>query len=92
MLISLLSGKSRTRAEVLLDIVANQQFIDKENARSLVLLHYFAYLHRNPGDPPDNDLSGFDFWIKDFAREPDVAKLSAAFQNSIEYRRHQVNR
>ena len=91
-LISLLSGKSRTRAEVLLDIVANQQFIDKENARSLVLLHYFAYLHRNPGDPPDNDLSGFDFWIKDFAREPDVAKLSAAFQNSIEYRRHQVNR
>jgi hypothetical protein len=91
-LISLLAGKSRTRAEVLLNIVANQQFIDKENARSLVLLHYFAYLHRNPGDLPDNDLSGFNYWIQDFAKEPDVARLSAAFQNSIEYRRNQVNR
>jgi hypothetical protein len=91
-LISLLSGKSRTRAEVLLDIVANQRFVEKEHARALVLLHYFAYLHRNPGDPPDDDLSGFEFWIKDFAKEPDVARLSAAFQNSIEYRRNQVNR
>ncbi|HSQ25346.1 MAG TPA: hypothetical protein VLN44_13065 [Pyrinomonadaceae bacterium] len=87
-LVDELAGKSQTRAAILLRIVADRRFVDQENARSLVLLHYFAYLHRNPGDAPDRDLSGFNFWIQDFAKQPDAARLSAAFQNSIEYWRN----
>ncbi|MGZ8844206.1 MAG: hypothetical protein ACXW18_11130, partial [Pyrinomonadaceae bacterium] len=86
-LVSELSSKRETRAEILLKIVGDRRFIEKENYRSLVLLHYFAYLHRNPGEPPDKDLSGFDFWIQDLARERSPTKLSLAFGNSIEYRR-----
>lgn len=86
-LIDGLSSRSETRASALLKLVSDRRFIDKENARSLVLLNYFAYLHRNPGEPPDRDLSGFNFWIQDFARQPDLARLTFAFQNSIEYRR-----
>jgi hypothetical protein len=26
-------------------------------------MQYFGYLRRNPSDPPDNDLSGFNFWV-----------------------------
>jgi hypothetical protein len=31
--------------------------------RAFVLMQYFGYLRRNPSDPPDNDLSGFNFWV-----------------------------
>ena len=88
-LIEELAGKSETRATVLLMIVADPRFVEKENARSMVLLHYFGYLHRNPGDPPDRDLSGFNFWIQDFVKQPNAARLSAAFKTSIEYWRKQ---
>ena len=91
-LINGLGDKSLTRATVLLRIIANRRFIEKENARSLVLLNYFAYLHRNPDDLPDRDLSGFNFWIKEFARQPDAGRLSSAFQDSIEYRRSKEGR
>ncbi|HEU5237267.1 MAG TPA: hypothetical protein VFU37_09015, partial [Pyrinomonadaceae bacterium] len=80
-LIDELSGLRETRAGALFKIVYDRRFIDKENARALVLLHYFAYLHRNPGDPPDRDLSGFNFWIQDFAKQPEPARLSFAFQS-----------
>lgn len=85
-LIDGLSSKRETRAAILMKIVGDQRFVEKENYRSLILLHYFAYLHRNPGEPPDKDLSGFDFWIQDLSRERNPAKLTIAFRNSIEYR------
>ncbi len=86
-LVSELSSKRETRAGILLKIAGDRRFIEKEKDRSIVLLHYFAYLHRNPGDPPDKDMNGFEFWIQDLARERNPAKLSLAFGNSIEYRR-----
>jgi hypothetical protein len=85
------SGKA-TRAGVLLKIAGDRRLIEKENYRSLVLLHYFAYLHRNPGEPPDKDLSGFNFWIEDLAKEGNPGKLSVAFRNSTEYRRSKENK
>ena len=87
-----LTGKSLTRATVLLRVVANRRFIEKENARSMVLLNYFAYLHRNPDDPPDVDLTGFNFWVNEFARQPDAGRLRFAFQNSLEYQRSKEGR
>lgn len=85
-LVDELFSKKETRAGILLKIVADHRFVEKEDNRSLVLLHYFAYLHRNPGDPPDKDLSGFNFWVQDMERSRNLAKLAAAFESSVEYR------
>jgi hypothetical protein len=87
-----LTNSRESRAGTLLKIAGDPDFIEKEKDRSLVLLHYFAYLHRNPGDPPDKDLSGFNFWIQDLAREHNPAKLAIAFHNSIEYRQSKDGR
>ena len=78
------AGKE-TRVDSLLKIVSDQRFVEKENYRSLVLLHYFAFLRRNPGDPPDHDLSGFNFWLKVLEQNHDPAKLGLAFKESSEY-------
>jgi len=78
------AGKE-TRVDSLLKIVSDQRFVEKENYRSLVLLHYFAFLRRNPGDPPDHDLSGFSFWLKVLEQNHDPAKLALAFKESSEY-------
>ena len=56
------------------------------------LLHYFAYLRRNPGDPPDGDLHGFNFWLKELAQHHDAGEISSAFKSSIEYRLIQERR
>ena len=84
-LIDDLVNNRETRAGALLKIVNDQRFVEKENDRSLLLLHYFAYLRRNPDDPPDGDLRGFNFWLRELDRYHDAGKISSAFQNSIEY-------
>jgi hypothetical protein len=75
----------QTRAGALLKIAQDQSFVDKENERSLLLLHYFGYLRRNPDDPPDRDLNGFNFWLQELAKHHDIGKIAAAFQNSSEF-------
>jgi hypothetical protein len=85
-LVDELSRRKETRAGILLKIVADRRFVEKEANRALVLLHYFAYLHRNPGEAPDKDLSGFNFWIQDTERAYNPGKLAAAFESSVEYR------
>lgn len=84
-LISRLVDKQEPRATVLLAMVDEPSFAQKEQNRSLVALHYFAYLRRNPDDPPDGDLRGFNFWLSDQERRPDVNKLSSAFREAFEY-------
>jgi len=83
-LIDKLSDGTMTRGQVLLAIVNNQAFVAREESRSLVLLHYFGYLHRNPDDPPDNDLSGFNFWVREVESSGDPARLPRAFMVSGE--------
>jgi len=80
-----LSSGAITRAQVLLTIVNSPDFIKKEENRSLVLLHYFGYLHRNPDDPPDKNLNGLYHWLKEVDRSGDVGILQQAFIGSIEY-------
>jgi hypothetical protein len=79
-----LSARHETRAGVLLRIVDNPSFVNREQNRSLVLLHYFGYLQRNPDDPPDHNLDGMLFWIEDIERSHDRAKLARAFRESGE--------
>jgi hypothetical protein len=80
-----LSSKEETRAGVLLRVAADTRFAERQQNRSLVLLHFFGYFRRNPGDPPDRDMSGFDFWLADLERNRDPGKLPLAFKDSVEY-------
>ena len=75
------------RASLLLKIIDEPQFVAKEQKRSLVALHYFAYLRRNPNDPPDNDWRGFNFWVNDIEHNSDPNKLRTAFSLTDEYQK-----
>lgn len=83
-LIDGLSAGHETRATVLLKIARHPGFVEKEDNRSLVVLCYFAFLGRNPDDPPDHNLDGLNFWVRELERH-DQAKLVAAFRASGEY-------
>ncbi|HEV7476007.1 MAG TPA: DUF4214 domain-containing protein [Pyrinomonadaceae bacterium] len=75
------SGAS-TRGQVLLAIVNQPEFIAREENRSLVLLHYFGYLHRNPDDPPDGNMDGFNFWLREIEVSGDPGRVSRGFMAS----------
>lgn len=84
-MIAALGGHEEKRAAALVDVVMDPRFVDKEFGKSVTLLTYFAYLRRNPDDPPDHDLTGFNFWLNDFERYHDGNRLAIAFKRSIEY-------
>ena len=52
-----LKNGALTRAQLLLAVVNNPDFVERESKRSIVLLHYFGYLRRDP------DQGGYDFWL-----------------------------
>ncbi|HWW77676.1 MAG TPA: hypothetical protein VNZ44_19890, partial [Pyrinomonadaceae bacterium] len=83
-----LSAGSETRADVLLKLAEDTRLVERERNRSLLLLHYFGFLRRNPDDPPDRGLDGFDFWLAQMSAAPDGPdKIALAFRDSIEYKR-----
>jgi hypothetical protein len=83
-----LASGSATRADVMLKLSADTRLVERERNRSLLLLHYFGFLRRNPDDPPDRDTSGFDFWLAQMGAAPDgPGKIALAFRDSIEYKR-----
>ena len=75
--------KSETRAHLLSALADDPRVIAREKERSLVLIHYFAYLRHNPADPPDKDMSGFEFWVGEVRKHGDT-DLATAFSRSIE--------
>ncbi|HJQ32336.1 MAG TPA: hypothetical protein VJ866_09160 [Pyrinomonadaceae bacterium] len=87
-LVAALSDGSTTRADVLLRLAEDPRLVERERNRSLLLLHYFGFLRRNPDDPPDHGLEGFDFWLAQMSAAPDGPdKIALAFRDSIEYKR-----
>jgi hypothetical protein len=86
-LVQRLARGELTRARALVEIVNDPEFAKREKNRAVVLLHYFGYLRRNPDDPPDNDMSGMQFWIQSLQRDDDPDKLFRAFNESGEYQR-----
>ena len=86
-LVSKVAGQPDARANLLLRIVDEPEFVEKERNRSRVLLHYFAYLRRNPDDPPDSNWSGFNFWLNDTEHNNDPNKLRTAFSLTQEYQK-----
>lgn len=91
-LLQILTSGRESRAGVLIKVVESEAFILKEHHRSLVVLHYFGYLRRNPDDPPDNDLRGMLHWIQVLQRDNDPDKLSRAFNETDEYQQFKRER
>ena len=67
----------------------NAEFRRKEQNPAFVLMQYFGYLHRNPDEGPDSDLTGFNFWLKkleDNGGDFHKAEMVRAFIEATEYR------
>ena len=96
------SGDTAGRAAALLSVVGSGSVYNRQYNPAFVLAQYFGYLRRNPDDAPDNDYSGFDFWLDKLnsvtlpgedVRDDSVAlarvrraEMVRAFIESIEYR------
>jgi hypothetical protein len=78
-----------TRAQALRIISESEYFKTNELNRAFVLMEYFGYLRRNPDDPPDNNLAGYNFWLNklnQFNGNFVSADMVKAFIQSTEYR------
>jgi hypothetical protein len=83
------SEDTGARVRVLRRVAESQTFSQRELSPAFVLMQYFGYLQRNPNDPPDDDLDGYNFWLTklneasgDFRR----ADMVKSFLVSTEYR------
>jgi hypothetical protein len=88
-LIDVLNNQSMTRAQVLRLVAENQAFYNKEYNAAFVEMQYFGYLRRNPQDPPDNNLNGYNFWLNklnEFGGDFRKADMVKSFLVSGEYR------
>ena len=89
-LVSDLTGGAKTRAQVLRAVADDQDLINAEFNRAFVLMQYFGFLRRNPNAAPDNDHSGYDFWLQklnQFNGNFVEAEMVKAFLTSFEYRK-----
>ena len=86
-----LGAGTMTRVQALLAIVNDPGFKKKEENRSFVLLHFFGFLRRNPGEPPDKDMEGFTYWITELEKTGDLERLPRAFTESIEFKAKNVS-
>jgi hypothetical protein len=84
------NNPSTAQARVLRRVADNPILVQREFSRAFVLMQYFGYLRRNPDDAPDNNLSGYNFWLgklNQFNGDFVAAEMVKAFIQSIEYRR-----
>jgi Calx-beta domain len=57
------SGDTAGRAAALRSVVESGSVFNFEYNSAFVLMQYFGYLRRNPDDAPDNNFSGYIFWL-----------------------------
>ena len=77
------------RAQVLRAVAENADLKTAEFNKAFVLMQYFGYLRRDPNDAPDNDYSGYNFWLtklNTFGGNFVNADMVKAFLVSSEYR------
>ncbi|MEP6568958.1 MAG: TIGR03118 family protein [Acidobacteriota bacterium] len=89
MIIRSLNAGIITRAQALRIVAESDYFRANELNRAFVLMEYFGYLRRNPNDPPDNNLDGYNFWLNklnQFNGNFVNAEMVKAFIKSTEYR------
>jgi uncharacterized repeat protein (TIGR01451 family) len=83
------SSERRARAIVLRKLAEGSALNTREINRAFVLMQYFGYLRRNPSDPPDKDLTGYNFWLDKlnaFGGDFRAAEMVKAFITATEYR------
>ena len=83
------NNPSGARGRVLRRVADNATLNSRETNRAFVLMEYFGYLRRNPDDPPDNNLNGYNFWLNklnQFNGNFVDAEMVKAFITSPEYR------
>lgn len=82
-----LNNGTETRGSVVKKIANSTAASDAFFNRAYVLMQYFGYLRRNPDDAPDNDLSGYNFWLGQLDNHIKTPfDMVNAFISSIEYR------
>jgi len=82
-------GTYRFKAAAVLEVASNSVFRQKEQNGAFVLMQYFGYLRRDPDTAPDNDLSGYNFWLNklnQFNGDYLAAEMVRSFLVSLEYR------
>lgn len=57
------SGDTAGRVAALRSVIESGSVFNFEYNRAFVLMQYFGYLRRNPNDQPDNNFSGYNFWL-----------------------------
>jgi hypothetical protein len=57
------TGNTAGRASALRNVAESRSVYQKQYNPAFVLMQYFGYLRRNPNDAPDNNFSGYDFWL-----------------------------
>jgi hypothetical protein len=96
------TGDTAGRAAALKSVADSDTVFTVLYNPSFVLMQYYGYLRRNPDDAPDNNFSGYDFWLNKMnsfslpgenVRDETVAlrrvrraEMVRAFIESIEYR------
>ena len=58
-----LDGGTETRATALRKVAESRAVSEKEFDPAFVLMQYYGYLRRDPDASPDNNLSGYNFWL-----------------------------
>jgi hypothetical protein len=84
--ISALSTGSKSRAFGL-SRIAEMINSKAEYNDAYILVHYFGYLRRNPDDPPDSNLAGFNYWLNDLNRTGDYRSVGRVFIEAEEYKK-----
>jgi hypothetical protein len=96
------AGDTAGRAAALKSVTDSDSVFIVQYNPSFVLMQYYGYLRRNPDDAPDNNFSGYDFWLAKMdsfsvagenvrdevvaLRRVRRAEMVRAFIESIEYR------
>ena len=57
------TGNTLGRAAALNSVIESDGVFDRQYNPAFVLMQYFGYLRRDADDLPDNDFSGYDFWL-----------------------------
>ena len=77
--IDAMNTSSRTRAQVLRNVVEIQALKDREKNPAFVLMQYFGYLRRDPDQP------GYDFWLSNINTLNRAKGMVCSFITSREY-------
>jgi hypothetical protein len=57
------TGNTLGRAAALKSVIESDTVFAAQYNSAFVLMQYFGYLRRDADDPPDNNFSGYDFWL-----------------------------